>query len=216
MSDVPRISLVIVDDHAVVRDGLKLLINTQTDMMVIGEAEDGEVALRLVPEARPDIVLLDLAMRGLHGMATAIKLKQLVPDSKILAYTVHEGSDMVREMMEVGAAGYVLKRSHPEELLTAVRTVAKGGTYLDKAVAPEFNRTTPRPGTQETAALSSRENEVLRLLAAGHTNKDIAETLGVSVKTVETYKARLMAKLNMHSRVDMVKYAARRGWLSDL
>lgn len=210
-------TIVIVDDHAVVREGLKLLLNSQQDMQVIAEAADGATAIQTVSALNPDITIVDLAMRGLHGIATTIRLRQVCPSTRILAFTIHEDQSLVREMMEVGASGYVLKRSPPDELLIAIRAIAKGGTYIDRIVAAEQAKAFPKTANADSGtALSSRENEVLRLLAAGHTNKEIAESLGLSVKTIETYKARILQKLHMHTRADMVRYAIRRGLLEDL
>lgn len=213
-----RVSIVVIDDHAVVREGLKMLLNSQSDLMVVGEAGDGASGVRLASDLKPDLAMVDIAMRGLPGIATAQKIREANPATRVLAFSVHEDPDFVKEMMEAGATGYVLKRSSPEELLQAVRTVSEGGVYIDRAVASGVVRSFPRvdPEGGEPPALSSRESEVLRLIAAGNTNKEIAEFLSVSVKTIETYKARVMNKLNLSRRSDMVKYAVRRGWLADL
>lgn len=220
-SSTSRVTVVLVDDHAVVREGLKLLLGSQPDIEVVGETSDGATAASIVADLAPRIVLVDLSLRGLHGIATALRIKQASPNSSIVAFTVHEEPELVREMLSAGASGFVLKRSNPDELLTAIRTVAKGGTHIDPQVASAVINRSTRPTAASAAAqgnvpLSNRETEVLRLLAVGHTNKDIAESLGVSVKTVETYKARVMSKLNLERRVDIVKYAARQGWLMDL
>jgi two-component system, NarL family, response regulator NreC len=219
-----RVTVVLVDDHTVVREGLKLLLKSQPDMDVIGECADGATAAAIVADLAPRIIILDLSMRGMHGIAASQRIKQASPKSRIIAFTVHEEPDLVREMLAAGATGYVLKRSNPDELLTAIRTVAAGETYIDPQVTAAAGtaaltrgpRSAFSSAPQPTTPLSNRETEVIRLLAAGHTNKDIAESLGVSVKTVETYKARVMSKLHLERRVDIVKYAARQGWLMDL
>jgi two-component system, NarL family, response regulator NreC len=213
-----RISVAIVDDHSVVREGLKLLLAAQPDMEVVGECADGSTAASIVADLAPQVAIVDLSLRGLHGIATTLRIREAGAKCRIVAFTVHEEPDLVREMLDAGASGYVLKRSAPDELLTAIRTVAVGQTYLDPALtrADARGNTSAGAGIPSTAPLSNRETEVIRLLAAGHTNKDIAEALGVSVKTVETYKARVMSKLNLERRVDIVRYASRRGWLHDL
>lgn len=213
-----RVSIIVVDDHAVVREGLKMLLNNQSDLLIVGEASDGTTAVRLTAELKPNLAMVDIALRGLHGIATTQRIREANPSTRVLAFSVHEEPDFVKDMMEAGASGYVLKRSTPEELLQAVRTVAEGSVYIDRAVASGVVRAFPRTDSEreESPILSSREAEVLRYIASGHTNKEIAEMLLVSVKTVETYKARVMNKLNISRRADMVKYAIRRGWLADI
>ncbi len=207
----------LADDHAVVREGLKSLIDAQPDMEVIGEAGDGNVACELAPGLRPDVVLMDVSMPGMSGARATEQLRQACPGVKVMALTVHEDKGYLRQLLEAGAAGYVLKRAAAEELIRAIRTVAAGGVYLDPALAGAvvggFVRKPAGKGVSAGADLSDREAEVVRLVAAGHSNKEIAGRLGLSVKTVETYKARSLEKLGLHSRADLVRYALGRGWL---
>ena len=158
-------------------------------------------------------------MPGMSGAQATERLKQECPQVKVLALTVHEDKGYLRQLLEAGAAGYVLKRAAAEELIHAIRTVAAGGVYLDPALAGKvvggFVRKPPAKGVAEGSELSDREAEVVRLIAAGHSNKEIAGRLDLSVKTVETYKARSLEKLGLHSRADLVRYALQRGWLQD-
>jgi DNA-binding NarL/FixJ family response regulator len=214
-----KIRVFLADDHAVVREGLKALINAQPDMDVTGEADDGQGACEQVARLRPDVVVLDVSMPGLSGAQAAERLRQECPQVKVLALTVHEDRGYLRQLLEAGAAGYVLKRAAAEELIRAIRAVAGGGVYLDPALAGAvvggFVRKPPAKGGPEGAELSEREEEVVRLVAAGHSNKEVAARLELSVKTVETYKARSLEKLGLHSRADLVRYALQRGWLQD-
>ncbi len=209
----------LADDHAVVREGLKSLIDAQPDLEVIGEAGDGVVACELVPGLRPDVVVMDVSMPGMSGARATEHLRQACPGVKVLALTVHEDKGYLRQLLEAGAAGYVLKRAAAEELIRAIRTVAAGGVYLDPALAGTvvggFVRKPAGKGVSAGADLSDREAEVVRLVAAGHSNKEIAGRLGLSVKTVETYKSRSLEKLGLHSRADLVRYALGRGWLQE-
>jgi len=214
-----KLRIFLADDHAVVREGLKSLINAQADMEVIGEAGDGQAACEQVPLLLPDVVVLDVSMPGITGAQAAERLKQECPQIKVLALTVHEDKGYLRQLLEAGAAGYVLKRAAAEELIRAIRTVAGGGINLDPTLAGKvvggFVRKRAEKGLPTEGDLSEREAEVVRLLAAGHSNKEIALRLDLSVKTVETYKARSLEKLGLHSRADLVRYALQRGWLQE-
>jgi DNA-binding NarL/FixJ family response regulator len=198
-----------------VREGLKALINSEPGMEVVGEAPDGPTVIARAAELDPDVVVVDVSMPELNGAQVAARLRSARADRKVLALTVHEDSGYLRMMLEAGAAGYVLKRAAAAELVHAIRAVADGGTYIDPALAAtvvdEAVPTAPRPASAE---LSERECEVVRLIALGYSNKEIAAQLKLSVKTIETYKTRSMEKLHMRSRVDIVRYAAHRGWLS--
>jgi two-component system, NarL family, response regulator NreC len=210
---VNRLRVFLIDDHAVVRVGLRTLIDAQPDMETLGEAADGRGAARDVTTARPDVVILDLSARG-EGVAAVAALLQAYPTARVLALSAHEHPAHVRQMLAAGAVGYVLKRSAPDDVIRAVRAVANGGTYLDPALGhaaagPHFG------GADGPAcALSEREGEVVRLIARGYSNKEIAAKLALSVKTVETYKARSLEKLGVRTRVGLVRYAAECGWLS--
>ena len=214
-----KLRVFLAEDHKVVREGLKGLIDAQDDMEVVGEAADGLAACQRVLALGPDVVIMDLSMPGLGGTEAAERIKQARPDIKVLALTVHEDRTYLKQVLEAGASGYILKRAVAEELIRAVRTVAAGGTYLDPAIAgtlvTRFVHGEQAPAAGRGAELSDREEEVLRLIARGHTTKDIAARLDVSSKTVESYKARSMEKLGLGSRVEIVEYAIRRGWLSE-
>jgi len=211
-----NIRVLLADDHAVVREGLKTLVNSQGGMTVVGEAPDGPTAVNLTAELNPDVVVVDVSMPGMTGAQLTTQLRVQQPDRKILVLTVHEDKGYLRLLLEAGAAGYVLKRAAADELIQAIRSVAEGRTYLDPSLAGSVIDTFVRPGVERehaTADLSEREAEVVRLIALGYSNKEIAAQLKVSVKTIETYKMRSMEKLQIRSRVEIVRYAAKRGWL---
>jgi DNA-binding NarL/FixJ family response regulator len=208
----------LADDHAVVREGMKALINGQPTMTVVGEAADGETAVRLVQECNPDVVVMDISMPRLNGARATIAIKEVCPDCRVLALTMYEARSYLWELMNAGASGYILKRTASSELVHAIRIVANGGTYLDPALAGKVMESvlrSPAAGAPREEELSQREADVLRLIARGYSNKEIGEQLSISVKTVETYKARAMEKLELGSRVDIVRYALRRDWLSE-
>lgn len=213
-----NLKVFLADDHAVVREGLKMLVNAQSDMKVIGEASDGEAACARPRDCGPDVIVMDISMPLLNGAEATRRVKASCPDVKVLALSVHEDKSYLRELLEAGASGYVLKRAAAEDLIKAIRIVAGGGVYLDPQMAgtlvSSFVRSRPPlRGQIEGADLSEREAEVVRLIAQGHSNKEIAAQLSLSVKTVETYKARSMSKLGLSSRADLVRYALEQGWL---
>ena len=213
-----KLRVFLADDHAVVREGLKSLVNAQPNMEVNGEAADGRTACQMVQELQPDVVVMDVSMPEMNGARATVQIKQECPNVKVLALTVHEDKGYLRQLLEAGASGYVLKRAAAEELIHAIRTVAAGGIYLDPALAGTLvSNFVRKPGKEaaEKGDLSEREEEVVRLLARGYSNKEIASQLTLSVKTVETYKARSLEKLGLHSRADLVRYAVQRGWLQD-
>ena len=211
--------VVLVDDHPVVREGLKQLVNAQPDMRVIGEAADGLSACGIAKQLQPDIVVMDLSMPNMTGAEATARLRRDSPATRVLALTVHEERLYLTQLLRAGATGYVLKRSAPADLVRAVRIVATGGTYIDPAVAGAVVEGYLDPGTTAEDAtherLSDREREVLVRVSMGFSNKEIAAELGVSVKTVETYKGRAAEKLGLKTRVDIVRYAARQGWLGE-
>jgi DNA-binding NarL/FixJ family response regulator len=207
----------LADDHTVMREGLKSLVNAQADMDVIGEADNGRLTLQKVRELQPDVIILDVSMPDLNGIQVTERLKRTCQKVTVLVLTAHDDSGYLRQLLEVGASGYVLKKAAAEELINAIRVVAAGGVYLDPSLAGKVvggylgNR---RPGSRPQANdLSEREAEVMRLVAWGYTNKEVAAYLRISVKTVETHKANIMQKLDLKSRVEMVRYALRQGWL---
>ena len=215
-SDGRIVRVVLADDHPIVREGLKRLIDAQPDMRVVGEASDGEAAWRAAKTLAPDILVMDLSMPVLGGAEATARVRRDCPDVKVLALTVHEERAYLTQLLRAGASGYVLKRSASAELVQAVRAVAGGATYIDPSLAGAlvegFLDADAAARTSEPA-LSEREREVLLRIAQGFSNKEIAAELALSVKTVETYKARVAEKLQLRSRVDMVRYAAQQGWL---
>ena len=210
-----KLRVFLADDHAIVREGLKLLVNSQPDMAVIGEAGDGATAWREAKALQPDVVVMDVSMPELNGAEATERLKVSCPEVKVVALTGHADEVHVRQLLGAGAAGYVLKRTVSEELTKAIRVVAAGGTFLDPAVAGKIVDSYISPRQTETieANLSPREQEVLLDVARGYTNREIAERLHLSVKTVEGHKGRIMEKLEFQSRADIVRYALQQGWL---
>lgn len=220
-----RSRILLVDDHAVLRAGLKALLGTQPDLVVVGEASNGAEALRLAESLQPDIVLLDLSMPGVDGLVTLRQMRQHAPRARVLILTMYAEESFLRAALAEGAAGYILKRSAEEDLLAALRAVARGEAFLDPALtralidgylagqgAPTPQRAAPEA---DSDGLTAREIEVLRLIAQGYTNAEIAERLVISVKTVETHKAHIMEKLGRRSRVELVRYALEKGLLAD-
>ena len=215
---VAKLRVFLADDHAVVREGLKALINRQGTMEVVGEAGDGRTTCAKAEELRPDVVVMDVSMPELNGVQATRELRSQCPDVKVLALTVHEERSYLLDLIDAGASGYVLKRSAAEDLVHAVQVVARGDIYLDPSVTAvvlgRLARTRARDDGGSTE-LSDRETEVLQLIAEGHTNKEIATRLKLSVKTVETYKTRSMEKLGLSGRADIVRFALHKGWLQD-
>lgn len=217
MSGPAALRVFIADDHPVVLAGIRSLLSGDPEVEIAGEARDGITALQMAIELKPAIMVLDLSMPGLNGVDVARQLLAQQPECKVVVLTVHEDRSYLRKLMEVGAAGYVLKRSVAEDLLRAIYAVAAGGIYLDPAVAGQAIDRTPNWPSEPAAGgaeLSEREVEVLRLTAVGHSNKAIATLLQISVKSIETYKARAMDKLGFHSRVELVGYAVEKRWLA--
>jgi two-component system, NarL family, response regulator NreC len=214
---MPKLRIFLADDHVVLREGLIMLINAQHDMEVIGQAGDGRVALQQTVDCRPDIVVIDISMPLLNGLQLTEQLKHTCPETQVVVLTRHTEPGYIRQMLQVGARGYVLKQADAAELIAAIRSVAAGGTYLDSSLADrvvdKFVRTQTQSGTTQDSDLSERETAVVRLTAQGYSNKEIATQLGISVKTVDTYKARAMEKLGLRSRASLVRYALQRGWL---
>ena len=210
----------LADDHPVVLAGMKAMIVADQGLELVGEARDGRTALRQALALRPDVAVLDLSMPGLNGVEVARQLLEGFPQCRVLVLTVHEDAAYLRQLLETGVGGYVLKRSAPEELIRGIHAVAAGGLYLDPAIAgravgQSSQRNNATGEAPQTTELSAREIDVLRLTAVGHSNKTIAERLLIGVKTVDTYKARAMAKLGFQSRVEVVHYAMSKGWLND-
>ena len=214
-----KLRVLLADDHKIVREGLRLLINSQPDMQVVGEAANGNEVLVKARDLKPDVVVMDLSMPELNGLQATERLKAEHPGIKVVALTAHEDESYLRQLCKVGAAGYVLKRSAGDELVKAIGTVAKGGVHFEaslasKALASQMTGS-PMKGESHSIELSEREKEVLIMLAWGYSNKEIAGQLKLSVKTVETYKLRIGEKLGLRSRTEMVQYALRLGWLNE-
>ncbi len=215
---MPKLRVFIADDHAFVLEGLKAKVNAQPDMAVIGEATDGRTAVQKVQELLPDVVVMDFSLPVLDGAAATQEIKRLCPQVRVIALTVHEDRVYLRQLLEAGASGYVVKRSAAEDLIRAIQIVAAGGVYLDPAIGDKviggYIGRQPLKGQMLGQELSEREVEVVRLIARGFANKEIASQLNLSVKTVETYRARAMEKLGLNSRADLVRYASLQGWLA--
>jgi two-component system response regulator NreC len=211
------VKVFLVDDHMVVREGLKTLITAQPDMAVLGEASNGESALQQIQDCRPDVVIVDISMPELNGIQTTERLKQLCPEVKVLVLSVHDDTSYLRQMLAVGAAGYVLKHTAADALIQAIRIVAAGGLYLEPSLAEHVvGRYVRRPAAVTEllgAELSEREREVVQRVVQGYSNKEIGTQLSLSVKTVETYRARALEKLGLTSRSALVRYALEHGWL---
>ena len=212
---MPKIRLVLVDDHAVVRSGLRMLLEAQTDMEIVGEAENGREAVTLAQSLQPDIILMDILMPDMNGIEAARLVQDAAPDTAVLALTMYEDDQYFFEMLKAGASGYVPKRAAPDDLVTAIRTVYQGEVFLYPSLAARLVQGYVKQDLPDGSAppdnLTQREREVLILIADGLTNAEIAEQLGISVKTVDRHRENLMRKLNLHSRVDLVKYAIKRG-----
>jgi len=206
--------VLLADDHNVVRAGLRALVDAQADMEVVAEAADGEAACRLAAELRPDVAVVDVSMPRLSGAQATERIARECPGTRVLALTVHEDRGYLQQLMQAGASGYLLKRAAADDLIHAIRAVARGGTYLDPSLAGKVLGGLARRPAQG-GALSDREEEVLRLIARGFTNREIAARLEVSVKTVETHKARAMEKLGVDSRAGIVAHAIQAGWMTE-
>ena len=212
-----KIRVVLAEDHESVRQGLRLLLETKNDIEIVADAANGRVALDRVKALKPDVAVLDLAMPEMNGLAATKAIKRAAPQVNVVALTRHADDAYVQELLSAGASGYVLKQSPIEELLKAIRAVAAGDRYLDstlvarnaKAYLSRYSSEPSRP------PITDREASVLRLMAIGHSNKEIAGALEIAVKTVEVHKANAMRKLNLRGRIDVVRYAVLSGWLQD-
>jgi DNA-binding NarL/FixJ family response regulator len=209
------------DDHPIMLAGLRNLIESEPDFELVGEATNGNAALKLIREQKPDVAILDISMPELNGIMVARKLAEELPQVKLMVLTLHEDRAYLRQALDVGVRGYVLKRSAAENLVQAIRAVVVGGLYVDPAIVDRvFDKSTARGGRLATVGampqLTDREGEVLKLTALGFTNKEAARRLDLGVKSVETYRARGLEKLGLKTRADLVRYASAQGWLSDV
>ncbi len=213
------IKVLIVDDHAVVRAGVRMLLESDPELTIVGEGENGEDAVRLSPQLSPDVVLMDVTMPEMDGVEATRRIKALPSPPAVLALSIHEGTDYFFQMLQAGASGYVPKRAAPEELLRAIHAVAQGNVFLEPSVAKELVSdylARVQEGREHDSydGLTEREREILTYIAEDATNGAIANALHISVNTVERHRENIMHKLNLHTRTELVKYALRKGLIS--
>lgn len=210
-----KIRVVLVDDHTILREGLRSLLALQEDIEVVGEASDGASALELIGRVKPDVAVMDVAMPGMDGLEATRRVKKDFPETRVLILTQHDNREYVFSLLQAGAVGYVLKKSGGAEVINAIRSAFAEGAFLPPSIAREvMDRFVQRPPEEGQPRLTEREKEVLRLIAEGKTNKEIAEILYLSVKTVMAHRTNIMEKLDLHSRTELVKYAIRQGLVS--
>jgi DNA-binding NarL/FixJ family response regulator len=216
---MPKLRILLADDHETVREGLKAILNAQADMEVVGEAGDGRSAVSTARRLAPDVVVMDVSMPEVNGLRATADIVGCCPGVKVVALTRHSDHGYVQQLLKAGASGYVLKQSRTAELLFAIRAIGAGRQYLDPGVTGRVIGSLPHRqaagGAVKISDLSPREEEVLRLVAWGYSNKEIAVRLGLSVKTIETHKANAAQKLKLRSRIDVVRFALLQGWLQD-
>lgn len=212
-----KIRVFLVDNHMVLRQGLRLLIDAQADMQVVGEAASGRGVTDAVSRAGADVVVMDLSMPDLSGIRATEELRRMSINAKVLALTRHSEHGYLQQMLQAGATGYALKQTAAETLIEAIRTVARGGMYFDPAVAGKVTETFASRRSPSSSpdhhSLTSREQQIVTMVAHGYTNKEIASSLGITVKTVESHKSRIMQKLGITSRAGLVRFAILQGWL---
>jgi two-component system response regulator NreC len=214
------IRILLADDHTILRAGLKMMLNAQPDMEVVGEAQDGRQALQEAQRLQPDIILMDITMPDMNGIEATKQLKKILPDVKVLILTMHEHEEYVFQALRAGASGYMLKEAADTDLISALRIIQSGQFYLSPTaqsvmVGDYLQRVRTGEEKDSYSSLTEREREILKLVAEGYTNNQIAERLVISPKTVDTHRTHIMDKLNLHSRAELVKYAMRRGLLED-
>jgi two-component system response regulator NreC len=207
----PITRVLLVDDHAMVRRGLALILKTDPTMQLVGEAQSGNEALTLVTTLNPDVIVMDISMSGMNGIECTRLLAESSPTTKVIILSMHRDPVYVRESLRVGAKGYLLKEDTEENLLSAIRNVAKGNAFLSPAIADVVVTDFRKHISNPLDLLTAREREVLYLIAEGQTNKEVATSLNLSVYTIEAHRSRIMEKLNLHSSVDLVRFAIRHG-----
>lgn len=211
-----EIRVLVVDDHAILRDGIRSLLERQEDIRVVGEATNGREAIERVQELAPDLVLMDVAMPEMDGLEATRQIKMLYPQVRVLILTQHDDREYVEPMLRAGASGYVLKRSGGREVVSAIHQVFEHGAYLEPSITRQVIEGLTQPETKSPAAeveLTGRETQVLHYLISGKSNKEIAHILGISPKTVSVHRSNLMVKLGVRSSVELLRYAARAGWV---
>ncbi len=211
------IRVLLVEDHETVREGLRLLLDSQPDIEVVAEAANGELAVEYSGRFRPQVVIMDLSMPTMNGLAATQAIKRQSPETAVVALTRHDDAAFVDELTKAGASAYVLKQSPSHELLDAIRIAAIGGSYLDASLRARSVRSMDEQSAQgrRSPVVSERERHVLRMMAVGHSNKEIAQALGITIKTVEVHKANAMRKLRLRGRIDVVRFAILHGWLQE-
>jgi DNA-binding NarL/FixJ family response regulator len=210
------IRVLIADDHAILRDGVRALLALSEDITVVGEAANGQQAIDLARSLAPDVILMDIAMPGLGGLEATLEIRKDNPQAKILVLTQYEDREYIRRFLKAGVSGYVLKKAAASELTSAIRAVSRGGLVLDPDVAREAMRehdgsATPGRAADPYETLTDREKQVLKLVAEGHSNKEVAELLEISVKTAMSHREHIMQKLDLHSRTDLIRFAIQQG-----
>ena len=212
--------IVLADDHPIVLSGMRNLLSQERDFKLVGEATSGAEALKIIRECKPDLVVLDISMVEPNGIAVSRRIGQELPSVKVLILTFHEDRAYLQQAIDAGVGGYLFKRSAAENLVPAIRAVITGGLYVDPAIANRLFESAPKQGgglrDGRLPELTEREESVLKLVAQGYTNKEVAARLGVGVKSVETYKSRGVEKLGLKTRAELVRFAAVQGWLSDI
>jgi two-component system response regulator NreC len=220
MSIDMKMRILLADDHTILRAGLKMMLNAQPDMEVVGEAQDGRQSIYEAQRLHPDIILMDITMPDMNGIEATRQIKKLLPEAKVLMLTMHENDEYVFQALRAGASGYLLKEAADTDLIRALHVVYSGQFYLSPIaqsvmVGDYLQRVRSGEEKDSYSSLTEREREILKLVAEGYTNNQIAERLVISPKTVDTHRTHVMDKLNLHSRAELVKYAMRRGLLED-
>jgi two-component system response regulator NreC len=215
-----KVRVLLADDHTILRAGLKMMLNAQPDIEVVGEASDGRQVVVEAQRLLPDVILMDITMPECNGIEATRQVKRLLPETRVLVLTMHENEEYLFQMLRAGAAGYMLKEAADTELISAIRVVSSGRFYLSPSaqtmmVSDYLQRVRTGEERDSYGALTEREREILKLVAEGYTNAQIGERLFISPKTVDTHRTHIMDKLNLHSRAELVKYAMRRGLLED-
>ncbi|MBA3946730.1 MAG: response regulator transcription factor [Herpetosiphonaceae bacterium] len=212
-----NVRILLVDDHAMLRDGVRMILEAHPGFTVVGTAEHGQAAVELAHELKPDIAVLDVAMPGMNGLVATRAIRAEVPETQVVILSMYEGEEYLREALQAGASAYILKRAAAKELVSAIQAVQRGESYLDPALTrtliTDYVRQVERPDAA-VDALTERELEVLKLVAEGMTNRQIAQRLMISIKTVQSHRANVLDKLNLHDRTELVRYAIRRGLIT--